>query len=70
MPRGRVVEFDEDKGTGVVEALDGRRLSFHCTSITDGSRTIAVGTDVAYTAKPSHLGKWEATSVEPLPTRR
>jgi hypothetical protein len=24
---------------------------------------------VAYTAKPGHLGRWEATSVEPLPAR-
>lgn len=69
MPRGRVVEFDEEKGTGVVEALDGRRLTFHCTAIADGSRTIAVGTDVAYTGKPSHLGEWQATSVEHLPSR-
>ncbi|HVL92274.1 MAG TPA: hypothetical protein VM264_02925 [Acidimicrobiales bacterium] len=69
MPRGRVVEFDEERGTGVVESLDGRRLTFHCTAIADGSRTIGVGAEVAYTAKPGHLGRWEATSVEPLPAR-
>ncbi|MGH9157445.1 MAG: cold shock domain-containing protein [Acidimicrobiales bacterium] len=70
MSRGRIVEFDEEKGTGHVESLDGRRLFFHCTAIADGSRTIEVGADVAFTAKASHMGQWEATAIETLPLRR
>jgi len=69
MPRGRVIEFDEEKGTGVVESLDGRMLTFHCTAIADGSRTIEVGTEVLYNAKPGHLGQWQAMAIEPFPPR-
>lgn len=64
MARGRVVEFDEAKGYGTVEADDGRRLFFHCTRIADGSRTIAVGTPVTFTVVPGHGGRWEATDLE------
>ncbi len=45
---GHVAEFDEDRGLGIVEYGPGRRLPFHCTAITDGSRRIEDGTVVAF----------------------
>jgi cold shock CspA family protein len=62
---GRVVEFDERRGLGVVEGSDGARLPFHCTRIADRSRTVAVGAPVHYDVVPGPLGAWEATAVEP-----
>ncbi len=64
---GDVVEFDEPVGMGVVEYGPGRKLDFHCTAITDGSRSIAIGTVVAFTVTTGHLGRLEAQSVRPLP---
>lgn len=60
-----MAEFDEQRGLGVVEAADGRRYPFHCTQIADGSRTIPVGTDVSFEVAPGHLGRWEATAIQP-----
>jgi cold shock CspA family protein len=62
---GKVVEFDAPRGLGVVESRDGWRLSFHCTQIADGSRSIKVGTDVTYALAPGALGTWEAVAVSP-----
>ena len=62
---GRVVEFDEHKGYGWVEADDGRRLFLHCTAIADGSRSVTVGVRVAFDVAPGHLGRWEARRVSP-----
>lgn len=64
---GDVIEFDEPRGLGLVEYGPGRRLGFHCTAITDGSRTIAVGTVVAFIVSAGRLGRLEARSVRPLP---
>ncbi len=64
---GDVVEFDDAAGMGVVEYGPGRRLAFHCTAITDGSRSIPVGSVVAFVTTPGHLGRLEARSVRPLP---
>ncbi|HZB71932.1 MAG TPA: cold shock domain-containing protein [Acidimicrobiales bacterium] len=63
--RGRVVEFDEHVGTGVVAGEDGRRLFFHCVAIADGSRRIDVGTPVTYEVVPGHLGRYEAQDLRP-----
>ena len=41
---GTVVSFDLEVGLGAVRTDDGRSFPFHCTQITDGTRTIAVGT--------------------------
>jgi cold shock CspA family protein len=60
---GTVAEFDEHKGYGTVRADDGAEYFFHCTRISDGTRTIAVGTLVAFDVAPGHLGRWEATAV-------
>jgi cold shock CspA family protein len=63
--QGVVVSFDEEAGMGAVRGDDARELAFHCTQISDGSRTIAVGTDVTFEVVPGHLGRWEAAAVTP-----
>jgi cold shock CspA family protein len=60
---GRVVEFDEPRGLGTVEADDGTRYPFHCTALLDGTRTVAVGTAVAFEVRAGGLGRWEATQI-------
>jgi cold shock CspA family protein len=62
---GVVTEFDEQAGLGVVRADDGRELPFHCTQISDGSRSIAVGASVTFEVEAGHLGRWEARSISP-----
>jgi cold shock CspA family protein len=59
---GTVVEFDEARGWGAIEA-GGRTLPFHCTQISDGTRTIAVGTTVSFEVRPGGMGRWEAGAV-------
>lgn len=63
--RGRVSTFDEDAGLGTIESASGEIFALHCTAIADGSRTIAVGTQVSYVLTPAHLGRWEPRSVTP-----
>ena len=63
---GSVVEFDDRRGVGVVRCAD-RTVPFHCTAITDGTRSIEVGTVVAVRIGPARLGRLEARSVRPLP---
>jgi CspA family cold shock protein len=60
--QGRVTEFDEPRGWGTVEA-GGREYPFHCTQIADGTRTIDVGTEVAFAVEPAFGGRWEARAV-------
>jgi cold shock CspA family protein len=62
---GTVADFDEQRGTGEVEAPQGGRLFFHCTAIADGTRTIRPGTPVSYLVVPGHLGHWEAGDLRP-----
>lgn len=64
--KGKVVAFDDATGLGKVQAGDGSSYRFHCTQILDGSRTIAVGTPVAFTVAPGRRGEWEAAEVEDL----
>jgi cold shock CspA family protein len=61
-----VVAFDEARGWGTVRGDDGEELFFHCTAVADGSRRIAVGTAVGYRRLPGHLGRWEASDLEPV----
>ena len=60
--RGTVTAFDEHKGYGVVTAVDGTDYFLHCTQIADGTRTISVGTEVAFDVL-ARLGRYEATDV-------
>ena len=61
---GRVTAFDEHRGLGEITASDGTVYAFHCTTIADGTRTIAVGTEVQFEIRPGRLGNWEAAAVE------
>ena len=65
LQRGRVTAFDVDKGYGTVTGEDGVARFFHCTQIADGSRDIAVGTDVTFQVVAGHLGRWEAADLRP-----
>ena len=58
---GTVTEFDADIGLGVIDT-DGVRYPFHCIEIADGTRTIAVGADVAFDVLPK-LGRYEAAGI-------
>lgn len=58
-----MASFDEDRGLGEVATSDGDVLPFHCTAIADGTRTIAVGTPVAFVVSPGQLGRYEAQAL-------
>lgn len=62
---GHVASFDEPRGIGVVES-GHRRFDFHCTAITDGTRSIDEGAPVAFMVDAGHLGRLQASSVRPL----
>jgi cold shock CspA family protein len=64
--RGRVATFDDAAGLGTVVDGDGAELAFHCTAIADGSRTIAVGTEVVFEVVAGRLGRWEADGLVPI----
>jgi cold shock CspA family protein len=68
--RGTVTAFDEQRGLGELAGDDGATYTFHCTTIADGTRTIAVGTTVEFAVVPGHLGRWEAAAVEPVTPAR
>jgi hypothetical protein len=40
------------------------QLSFHCTQIADGSRTVKVGTPVRCDVVAGNRGVWEAAAIE------
>ena len=69
--RGAVVAFDDHVGSGTVtdHGPNARSWSFHCTRIGDGSRTIAVGTEVGYRIEPGPTGL-EAVDLRPLTVPR
>lgn len=60
---GTVTAFDDFGGWGTVTDAEGTERFFHCTAIADGTRTIAVGTDVAFVVVPGAVGRWEATDL-------
>ena len=62
---GRVASFDQARGLGTVTNDAGEAFDFHATAIADGSRTIDVGTDVAFVVAPGHRGRDEARSLVP-----
>lgn len=64
--RGRVTQFDDEAGHGVVTADDGVARAFHCTTVADGTRTVAVGAEVVFSVVPGRLGRWEATEIVKL----
>jgi CspA family cold shock protein len=62
MPHGSVTEFDDSRGLGVITDDAGATYRFHCIEISDGTRSIAIGTPVRFdvTAK---LGNYEAARI-------
>ena len=65
MTAGKISAFDEHRGLGEVTADDGTVYPFHCIAIADGTRTIAVGTDVEFDVRPGRMGRWEAGGIKP-----
>jgi cold shock CspA family protein len=63
---GRVVEFDERRGLGVVESAAGRQYAFHCTAIVDGTRTIPVRSPVEFRLVPGPVGRFEAGAIRAI----
>jgi cold shock CspA family protein len=61
---GVVVSFEADRGLGVVTDTDGASFDFHCTAITDGTRSIEVGAPVRFVVRPGRRGRLEAREVE------
>ena len=61
---GTVTGFDDDAGLGTITADDGATYPFHCTAIADGTRTIAVGTQVRF-ERQARLGRYEAAAITP-----
>lgn len=59
--------FDAPRGLGVVVDETGADYPFHCTAITDGTRTIEPGTRVRFEVRTG-LGRWEAAALEPVTT--
>ncbi len=62
---GSVTGFDDATGWGWITIGDGTGYPFHCTAIAGGTRTIEVGTAVAFWPSPGHRGAWEAAGVTP-----
>ena len=51
---------------GVVTDVNGDQFDFHATAIADGSRAIAIGTEVTFVVTPGHRGRYEARGLMPL----
>ncbi len=62
---GAVSSFDDERGVGVIVDEQGRSVPFHCTAISDGSRSINVGTPVVFEVAAGHGGTLEARGVTP-----
>jgi cold shock CspA family protein len=62
---GTVQSFEPHSGLGEVCDHDGTVHPFHCVSIADGSRDIAVGAEVTYRVEPGRRGRWEAVELTP-----
>lgn len=60
---GVVETFDDAVGLGSIRCGSKILIGFHCIAIADGSRTIAVGTSVAFTVTTGHNGNVQAASV-------
>ena len=62
---GVVTSFDREVGLGEVTTADGGVYLFHCIEIADGSRDIAVGTNVSFVLL-AKFGRFEASRVAPV----
>lgn len=61
--RGTVVAFDERRGWGAIADGSGWQVGFHCTALADGTRSIAVGSEVVFVIRPGHHGRFEAEGI-------
>ena len=61
---GRVTGFDVHRGLGEITDDSGTVWPFHCVSIADGSRDIAVGTRVEF-AVEFRVKRDEAVAITP-----
>ena len=70
--RATVIEFDRSVGLGRVrttagdDAVEGVEHPFHATALSDGTRDIAIGTDVVCKLAAGHCGTIEASEIVPL----
>lgn len=64
---GRVTSFDFDRALGTVTSDEGAEFGFHATAIADGSRTIDVGTRVAFVIAAGLGGHLEARGLVAVP---
>lgn len=64
---GVVSAFDAAVGLGQIAGDGEDMVGFHCVAIADGSRTIEVGTAVAYRLVAGLHGRWEAAGIVPAP---
>ena len=62
---GTVASFESDRGLGEIITAEGAIYPFHCTAIADGTRDIEVGKPVTFTIAAGHLGRLEATDINP-----
>jgi cold shock CspA family protein len=60
---GSVTSFDDHAGLGEVTSASGAVHPFHCTALTDGSRTIEVGAPVSFRVVAGGSGRREATQI-------
>lgn len=60
---GVVDSYDPDAGLGVVSALSGEQWQFHCTVISNGTRSIEPGAAVRFRVGPAGPGRFEAFDV-------
>jgi cold shock CspA family protein len=63
---GVVEAFDDRRGDGFIVSDAGERLYFHCVSILDGTREIAVGQRVSAARHVGHVGRDEVGDIEKL----
>jgi cold shock CspA family protein len=61
--KGRIEAFSDHRGDGLVRSVDGEGLYFHCVSIADGSRSVAIGETVTARRGVGHLGHDEAFEI-------
>lgn len=60
---GIVASFDDHRGDGEIVSDQGERLYFHCVSLSDGSRSIAVGTRITGGRSAGHRGRDEVVVI-------
>jgi cold shock CspA family protein len=60
---GQVTVFDAYAGLGEIRDNQGESWPFHCVSLSDGSRSVAVGAQVSFTIR-FHVKRDEAFDIE------